>query len=322
MSVFRVEKNENYTVMGNYHLRDMGLSLKAIGLLSKILSLPEDWDYSLKGLVRICKDGQSAVDATLHELENQGYLVRTRDRSGDGRLTGTIYTIYEIPQKNPENPSMEKPNHENPEQEKHDQDNPNQLSKDITNIKKEPKTEETNKANERTTRAREAAVDELLSYVVEQIGRSLSSIERRIVVRWVDQETDLEMIRLALQDNLYRKEWFDVRHVQATLDEWKDKGIDNPKDAKNFILDRRVNKLSYVAAEIADETYDDNRAEKIMMRSEAADLQGTRDYIIDLFRQRRYDSALSVIKNTYHKEIIDYLPQEIVDYYEEHKNEE
>jgi hypothetical protein len=103
------------------------------------------------------------------------------------------------------------------------------------------------------------------------------------------------------------------------LDEWKNKGIDNPRDAKNFILDRRVSKLSYVAAEIADENYDEKRAEKIMTRSEAADLQGTRDYIIDLFRQRRYDSAVGMIRNTYHKDIIDYLPQEIVDYYEEHK---
>lgn len=92
-------------------------------------------------------------------------------------------------------------------------DNVPQLTKDITNIKKEPKTDETNHANERTSRAREEAVDELLSFVVDQIGRSLSSIERRVLVRWVEQGTDLEMIRIALQDNLYRKEWFDLRYT-------------------------------------------------------------------------------------------------------------
>lgn len=300
--------------MANYHLRDENLSLKARGLLSMILSLPDDWDYSLAGLVKISKDGLTAVRAALHELEDNGYIHRERQRGPHGRLAGSIYTVYEYPQ-----PTLQAPMYENLTQENHTYDNVPQLSKDITNIKKEPKTDETNHANERTSCAREEAVDELLSFVVDQIGRSLSSIERRVLVRWVEQGTDLEMIRIALQDNLYRKEWFDLRHVQETLDEWKNKGIDNPRDAKNFILDRRVSKLSYVAAEIADENYDEKRAEKIMTRSEAADLQGTRDYIIDLFRQRRYDSAVGMIRNTYHKDIIDYLPQEIVDYYEEHK---
>ena len=315
MSVFRVEKNKNYTVMANYHLRDENLSLKARGLLSMILSLPEDWDYSLAGLVKITKDGLTAVRAALHELEDNGYIHRERQRDSRGRLGGAIYTVYECPQ-----PALQEPMCENHTQENHTYENP-QLSKDITNIRKEPNTEETNEAYVRTTRAREEAIDELLSFIVDQIGRNLSSIERRILVRWVEQETDPEMIRIAVRDNLFRQDRFDLRYVQETLDEWNDKGISDPRAAKNFILNRRVNKLSYVAAEIADENYDDKLADKIMTRSEAADLQGTRDYIIDLFRQRRYDSAVMMIRNTYHKDIIDYLPQEIVDYYEEHKND-
>lgn len=73
-------------------------------------------------------------------------------------------------------------------------------------------------------------------------------------------------------------------------------------------------------SEIADENYNDKIVDRIITRNEAADLQGTRDYIIELFRQRRYDSAVGMIRNTYHKDILDYLPQEIVDYYREHKN--
>lgn len=315
MSVFRIEKNKNYTVMANYHLRDERLSLKARGLLSMILSLPEDWDYSLVGLVAISKDGLTAVRGALHELEDNGYIHRERQRDPNGRLAGSIYTVYEYPQ-----PALQTPTCENRTQETHTYENDIQLSKDITNIKKEPNTEETNLAYVRTTRAREEAVNELLSYVVDQIGRPLSSIERRVLVRWVEQEINPEMIRIAVQDNLFRQDRFDLRYVKTTLDEWKERGIDNPRDARNFILNRRVDKLSYVAAEIADENYNEKLAEKIMMRSEAADLQGTRDYIIELFRNGRRDSAVGMINNTYHKDVLDYLPQEIVEYYEKHRS--
>ncbi len=320
MSVFRVEKNSNYTIMGNYHLRDMGLSLKAIGLLSKILSLPEDWDYSLKGLVRICKDGQSAVDAALHELEEQGYLERTRDRSDDGRLTGTIYTIYESPHKDPEKPDQEKPNHENHEQEKRDQENHIQLSKDITNIKKEPKTEENKEASLLASRAREEAVDNLVHLVVDLIGRPLSSMERRICVRWVSENADTDLIQLALEDNLYRDR-FDLKYVDETLNSWKEQGISELREARNNILDNHVRNVSYMAGEIARQRYNDDLADSIFQKNQTTDLQGTRDYIIDLFRQRRYDSMMGLLKITYHKDIFDYIPEEIVAYYEQHKNQ-
>ena len=75
MAVFRVEKNHNYTVMSNYHLRDTGLTLKAIGLLSKMLSLTDEWDYTTRGLAAICKEGVDAIGAALKELEVRGYLV-------------------------------------------------------------------------------------------------------------------------------------------------------------------------------------------------------------------------------------------------------
>ncbi len=101
MSYFRVNKNRDYTVMSNHHLRDKNLSLKAVGLLSKMLSLPDDWDYSVKGLVAICKDKESAVKSALTELKNQGYVVVTKLMPGvtdSGRIE-YIYDIYESPQK-------------------------------------------------------------------------------------------------------------------------------------------------------------------------------------------------------------------------------
>ncbi|MBO4865458.1 MAG: hypothetical protein J5582_02645 [Ruminococcus sp.] len=91
-SVCRVNKNANYTVMSNYHLRSTNLSLKAIGLLSKVLSLPENWDYSISGLTDICKEKETAIKAALDELKHCGYLVVTKlmpNETNSGRIEYT-----------------------------------------------------------------------------------------------------------------------------------------------------------------------------------------------------------------------------------------
>jgi len=98
MAVFRVERTHNYTVMSNHHLRDKGLSLKAKGLLSQMLSLPENWDYTLAGLARINAEGRDAIRAAVQELERAGYIRRSRVRDDKGCLRGTEYVIYERPQ--------------------------------------------------------------------------------------------------------------------------------------------------------------------------------------------------------------------------------
>jgi len=103
MSVFRVNKNKNYTVVANYHLRDKNLSLKAKGLLTIMLSLPEDWDYSMNGLVAIVKEEITAVKTALHELEEYNYLKRTKFNNKKGHFEFE-YHIYEQPYI--ENPSM------------------------------------------------------------------------------------------------------------------------------------------------------------------------------------------------------------------------
>jgi len=114
VAVFRIEKTRDYTVMSNHHLRDMSLSLKAKGLLSLMLSLPENWDYTMKGLARICKDGIDSISGGIRELEEHGYLIRERVRGANGQLGSIEYTILEQP-KEP-TPAQEKPVRENPVQ--------------------------------------------------------------------------------------------------------------------------------------------------------------------------------------------------------------
>ena len=135
MSVFRVEKAKGYTVMSNHHLRNHALSLKAKGLLSQMLSLPEDWDYTLQGLAQINKESIDAIREAVRELERAGYIKRSRERDERGCLRGTIYTIYEQPQTQPEpekpaqavpalvQPTLEKPMLDSPALE-----NPTQLN--------------------------------------------------------------------------------------------------------------------------------------------------------------------------------------------------
>ena len=108
MGVIRVEHNDNYTTMSNRHLRDERLSLRAIGLMSKMLSLPEDWDYTVKGLCAIVKEGREAVRKALMELEAAGYLVREQGRSSGGNFAGNDYTLYEAPREAP-SPLPKKP---------------------------------------------------------------------------------------------------------------------------------------------------------------------------------------------------------------------
>ncbi|MBQ6999558.1 MAG: helix-turn-helix domain-containing protein [Oscillospiraceae bacterium] len=120
MAVFRIDKTRDYTVMANFHLRDTSLSLKAKGLLSLMLSLPETWDYTTKGLARICKDGVDSICATVKELEKAGYVQRRRLRDELGRLAEVEYTILEkpvIPAPEEEPPKPEKPVQAEPESE-------------------------------------------------------------------------------------------------------------------------------------------------------------------------------------------------------------
>ena len=136
MAVFRIDKTRDYTVMSNHHLRNTELSLKAKGLLSLMLSLPDDWDYTTKGLARICKDGVDSICAAVRELEEHGYVIRERVRGANGQLGSIEYTILEQPaEPSPEreNPVQVKPILENPVLGKPEQENPAQSNKDKSN---------------------------------------------------------------------------------------------------------------------------------------------------------------------------------------------
>ena len=128
-----MERNKGYTVMSNHHLRNKELSLKAKGLLSQMLSLPEDWDYTLKGLSLINREKIDAIREAIKELERAGYIVRSRERDEKGRLRGADYVIFEQPQP----PTPDLPTLENPTL-----DNPTQLNKDIqrTDLPKKEKS--------------------------------------------------------------------------------------------------------------------------------------------------------------------------------------
>ena len=101
-TVFRVEKTKNFTVMSNIHLKDKRLSLRAAGLLSKILSLPPEWDYTVTGLAKITADGVDSVRAAVRELESFGYITRRQLRDERGRMSQNEYHVYEDPKQNPE----------------------------------------------------------------------------------------------------------------------------------------------------------------------------------------------------------------------------
>ena len=135
MAVFRLERTRDYTVMSNHHLRDKRLSLKAKGLLSQMLSLPEDWDYTLSGLAYSNRESKDAIRSAVNELERTGYVQRRQTTDANGKFSVNEYIIYERPVA--ANPSSEKPSSDNPTPDKPLQDNPTQINTKKSNTEKQ-----------------------------------------------------------------------------------------------------------------------------------------------------------------------------------------
>ena len=131
MSVIRIHKTNNFTVMSNYHFKEKKMSLKAKGLLSLMLSLPDDWNYSVSGLVKLSKDGKDSVMTALAELEKFGYLTRTQTINAKGQFSGIEYNIFEQPQA--ENSITGKQHAETQISEKSNAENPAQLNTNSIN---------------------------------------------------------------------------------------------------------------------------------------------------------------------------------------------
>ena len=182
MAVFRVEKTKDFTIMCNHHLRNTELSLKAKGLLSLMLSLPEDWDYTTKGLAHICRDGVDSITTALKELERHGYLTRQRLRYENGQLGDIEYTIHEKPvnaEKQEDSPKRENPRQVNPrqakpEQAEPEQENPAQLNTNRSNTNSEktypPNTQGENPYPSIHLRERQEDVAVIRDSVRSQIG--------------------------------------------------------------------------------------------------------------------------------------------------------
>ncbi len=182
MAVFRIEKTRDYTVMANHHLRNTELSLKAKGLLSLMLSLPEEWDYTTKGLARICKDGVDSICAGVRELEDHGYVVRERIRNPNGQLGAIEYTILEQPRTS--EPKREKPERGNPVQAnpvlgKPEQENPAQII-----------TYSTNKEESNTLSINPYPINSYpINPVTDQMGIDRMDIYREIIKENIEYDT-------------------------------------------------------------------------------------------------------------------------------------
>lgn len=169
--VFRVNKTKDYTVMSNHHFKNKNLSLKAKGLLSLMLSLPDDWNYSIKGLVALSKDGRDSVMTTLKELESEGYILRRRLRNTKGQVSDTEYIISETPMS--DFPTQEKPTQDNPTLEKPMQENPtlSNTNQSNTNIIKYPSINHSSNSQTENSNVENYVenFDDIISEVKEQI---------------------------------------------------------------------------------------------------------------------------------------------------------
>lgn len=240
MSVFRVERTHDYTVMSNHHLKNRALSLKAKGLLSLMLSLPEDWDYTLQGLAHISLEKVDAIRKAITELENEGYISRTRERDQQGKLRGTEYIIREQPISekpildNPtlENPTLDKPTQAKPTLENPTQLNNNKLNTDLLNTQsfpiKEASEDNSPKQNGIETMKRyeeiikenieydllcerldKTRLDEIVTLMVETVCTSRKSI------RVASDEFPAEVVR----SKLLKLESTDIEYVFECLNE-------------------------------------------------------------------------------------------------------
>jgi|UniRef100_UPI0040389A32 hypothetical protein len=275
MAVFRVQKTQNYTIMSNHHLRNKALSLKSKGLLSLMLSLPEDWDYTTRGLASICKEGVDSVCATVRELEAAGYIIRRRVRDKNGQMRGMEYTVLEEPQPpQPEPgqaaPDCAQPKQAKPKREKPVQDNPAQL-----NTKRQKKEITKNVSNPiRTADEREqyrALIRENIEYDIlsannpgdtmrldELVELMLDTVcSKRSSIRVAGDEFPAEVVK-----SRFLK--LEAQHIQYVLDSLKD----NPphiRNIKKYLLAALYNAPltieNYYAAQINHDLYGRNRGD-------------------------------------------------------------
>ena len=207
MSVIRVNKTKDYSVISNYHFKDKRLSLKAKGLLSQMLSLPDNWDYSISGLIAINKENETAIKSALDELKENSYLTITKltpDKTKSGRLE-YIYDIYEIPKQEDEKQGVENLGVENQ----------GQLN---TNNKV---------SNNYNTNNNKINKESLYSLVERNFGRTLSPIEYEEISKWEDND----ITRYAIKEAVLRRA-LNIKYINAIIRDCEAKGIKTINDIK------------------------------------------------------------------------------------------
>ena len=275
MAVFRVQKTQNYTIMSNHHLRNKALSLKSKGLLSLMLSLPEDWDYTTRGLASICKEGVDSVCATVRELEAAGYIIRRRVRDKNGQMRGMEYTVLEEPQPPQPEPGQAAPDCAQPKQAKPKREKPVQDTPAQVITKRQKKEITKNVSNPiRTADEREqyrALIRENIEYDIlsannpgdtmrldELVELMLDTVcSKRSSIRVAGDEFPAEVVK-----SRFLK--LEAQHIQYVLDSLKD----NPphiRNIKKYLLAALYNAPltieNYYAAQINHDLYGRNRGD-------------------------------------------------------------
>ena len=191
MAKFNVERVQGYTIMSNYHLRDNRLSMKAKGLMSVMLSLPPEWDYSLRGLAAISRESVNSIAAMVRELEECGYIERYQERNANGKMGGAVYNLYEKP-KNDEPchnlPCPKKTNTVKPSSEKPCTENEAQLNKYQLTTKK------SNKEVSNTQSINPAANSESQNDWIDRIEESRAIVKENIEYDIISRQYDKEQL--------------------------------------------------------------------------------------------------------------------------------
>ena len=260
MAVFRIEKTQNYTVMSNHHLRNMNLSLKSKGLLSMMLSLPEDWNYTTRGLAKICKEGTDSIGSALKELERAGYIVRSRLRDSKGKIVDVEYVIYEKPHPPaPDEPCEAGPDTEQPDTENPDMDDPGlddrpQLNKDKRNPDKSKKdlssTEGSNPVQSipQTPRGSDGMGRDWMRERACYRELILENIEYDILIQdsGMDRERLDELVELMVDTVCSRRETIRIAGDDYPAEVVKSRFLKLNSSHLRYVLDRMAENTTYV----------------------------------------------------------------------------
>ncbi len=234
MAVIRVNKSKNYVTMSNYHFKEKDMSLKAKGLLSEMLSLPDDWNYSIAGLVSLNKENETSIKTTLDELKQFGYLKVTKlmpNETNSGRIE-YIYDVFEEKQEG-EKQDLEILGVEFLPLENQGLYNINNLT-----IKDNTKEEENTMYNSNSINN-----INIYTYIEENFGRTLSPIEYEEVSMWEDNELTRYAIKQAI---LLMK--CNIKYISRILDNYKNNSIKTVQQAQEYEQQFKNQKTSSLSA--------------------------------------------------------------------------